>query len=71
MRELLILASALSLVACASSSVQPAGGYASYDALKVATEACASKGGHLVLLRNGDARDISDYTCEKTKAGAQ
>ena len=68
MRQILILAAALACVSCASS--QAAGGYASYDVLRRATEVCAAKGGRLALVRNGDAQSISDYTCEKSKVSA-
>lgn len=68
MRMAIILLAAL---ACASCASQAAGGFASYDVLRRATEACAAKGGRLALVRNGDAQSISDYTCEKSKVSAQ
>ena len=66
----MILSAALALSACASS-VEPNGGYATYDALARATAVCNAKGGHLALVKDGNARKIQDYSCEKTKADAQ
>ena len=43
------------------------GGIATYDDLKTATQACAAKGGHLKLQKNGDAQYLEDYACEKDK----
>ena len=43
------------------------GGIATYDDLKAATQACAAKGGHLKLQKNGDAQYLEDYACEKDK----
>lgn len=70
MRGLMLMSAILTLAGCASGP-QSSGGYATYDDLRRATDACAAKGGHLALVRNGDARDLQDYTCEKTKADAQ
>ncbi|MFN3522988.1 MAG: hypothetical protein ACK4YQ_12120 [Phenylobacterium sp.] len=66
----MILSATLALAGCAGG-VHSAGGYATYDDLKRATDACAARGGRLTLVRGGDARDIQDYTCDKTKAEAQ
>ena len=43
------------------------GGIATYDDLKVATQACAAKGGQLKLQKNGDVQFLDDYACEKAK----
>ena len=42
-------------------------GVATYDDLKLATQACAAKGGELKLKRNGDPQYLEDYACEKAK----
>jgi hypothetical protein len=58
---LLFLSAAL--VGCASGQ-QSTGGYATYDDLRRATEACQARGGRLELIRNGDAQAMSDYECK-------
>ena len=64
MRALIVIAAAaLGLCACAESG--PAGGVATYDALKQATDACAAKGGKLVLSPGGDSTDIGNYACQR------
>jgi hypothetical protein len=57
-----VITMALCLAACAGARQ---GGYASYDALRDARDACAKKGGELTLARNGDPQSISDYACKR------
>ena len=60
----------LALSACADMGGVGSGnnaGVATYDDLKLATQACAAKGGKLVLKHNGDASYLGDYGCEKAK----
>ena len=54
---------ALGLAACADAS-GPDGGVANYDALRTASQACAAKGGKLVLKDQGNARDIQAFVCK-------
>ena len=58
---------ALGLSACSGVGAGRSGGIATYDDLKAATAACAAKGGHLKLQKNGDAQYLEDYACEKDK----
>ena len=68
MRAVLVILAALSLSACASGAgFGKSGGIATYDDLKAAQQACAAKGGKLVLKHNGDASYLGDYGCEKAK----
>ena len=64
MRVTLALILALGLAACAGAG--PDGGVANYDALRAATQACAAKGGKLVLKDQGNARDIDAFVCKRT-----
>lgn len=65
MKGLVILA-ALALTACATGAgFGKSGGLATYDDLKSAQKACADKGGTLRLQKNGDAKFLDDYACEK------
>ena len=65
MRTLVILA-ALALTACATGAgFGKSGGLATYDDLRSAQKACADKGGQLRLQKNGDAKFLDDYACEK------
>jgi uncharacterized lipoprotein YmbA len=59
----LMLIAALGLTACATNSRD--GGYATYDALRTAQEACQAKGGTLKLKTQGDAQSIDGYACER------
>jgi hypothetical protein len=43
-------------------------GVANYDALKVATERCAAKGGVIRLRKDYDGQNLSDYDCVIGKA---
>ena len=63
MRTLIIVLGALSLCACAEAG--PAGGVATYDALRQATQACEAKGGKLVLTKANNSQDIGNYACER------
>jgi hypothetical protein len=64
-KRLLILA-ALALTACQTGAgFGKSGGLATYDDLKSAQKACADKGGSLRLQKNGDAKFLDDYACEK------
>ncbi|THD80714.1 MAG: hypothetical protein E7812_06535 [Phenylobacterium sp.] len=63
MKTLIIVAAALSLCACAEAG--PAGGVATYDALRQASQACEAKGGKLVLTKDSDSQDIGNYACER------
>lgn len=63
MRTVLALLALLAAGACATAA--PEAGVANYDALKKAHEACAAKGGTLVLQKNGDPEYIGDYACER------
>jgi hypothetical protein len=54
---------ALGLGACATGG--PVGGYANYDALKVARDACVAKGGTFKLKTEGNPERIDAYTCER------
>ena len=68
MRTALVILAALALSACVSGvGAGNSGGLATYDDLKAAQQACAAKGGKLVLKRNGDANYLPDYGCEKAK----
>lgn len=61
-----LLVTTLLLSACSSSAgFGVNGGTATYDDIKAATEACAAKGGHLRLQKNGDPQYLDDYACEK------
>ena len=66
LRILILAACAAGLAACGAVG-GPVGGIANYDSLKQAQEACAAKGGHLVLQKGGDPQYIGDYACEGTK----
>ena len=61
----LIAISALMLCAACASGVTPAGGVASYDALRTARAECLAKGGDLALVRAGDPQALSDYVCKR------
>jgi hypothetical protein len=62
----LVLLGALALTACASGAgFGNSGGLATYDDLRTAQKACADKGGTLRLQKNGDAKFLDDYACEK------
>ena len=67
------LSSILALSACASTVDLPpqntSGDVATYDAVKIATEQCTAKGGHLVLAPGADPTMMSNYSC-KREAGA-
>lgn len=64
--RLALIMMALALGACASGvGTGRSIGVATYDDLKVAKEACAARGGHLKLKRNGDVQYLGDYGCEK------
>ena len=54
----------LALGACATSP-EPAGGVATYDALKRASDDCAAKGGSFQLKKLGDSQYVQDYACER------
>ena len=62
----------LSLGACASTvDLAPQntnGDVATYDAIKIATEACTAKGGHLVLAPGADSTMMSNYSCRRNGA---
>ena len=61
-----LLVATLALSACASGvGFGTSGGTASYDDIKAAHQACAAKGGHLKLQKNGDPQYLDDYACEK------
>ncbi|MET0271743.1 MAG: hypothetical protein ABW360_02000 [Phenylobacterium sp.] len=62
-RVLLIAALACTTMACATNARD--GGYATYDALRTAQEACKAKGGTLKLKTLGDAQSIDGYACER------
>ena len=65
-RALPILFAALALGACSGGAgFGHSGGVATYDDIKAAEQACAAKGGHLRLQKNGDAQYLDDYACEK------
>ena len=64
MKTALALILALGLAACAGAG--PDGGVANYDALRAASQACAAKGGKLVLKDQGNARDIDAFVCKGT-----
>jgi len=62
MKTLLILPAFLLLGACVGG---PRGDIASYDALRVARDACAAKGEALVLRDSGNEQRMSAYECKK------
>ena len=65
MKGLVILA-ALALTACTTGAgFGKSGGLATYDDLKSAQKSCADRGGTLRLQKNGDAKFLDDYACEK------
>ncbi len=62
----LVLIGALALSACSTGAgFGNSGGLATYDDLKAAQKACTEKGGTLRLQKNGDAKFLDDYACEK------
>ncbi len=62
----LVLIGALALSACSTGAgFGNSGGLATYDDLKAAQKACTDKGGTLRLQKNGDAKFLDDYACEK------
>jgi len=63
MRSSLALAS-LAFALCACASYGSPDSDANYDAIKVATEQCQAKGGHLQLKAEHDGRRVSDYECK-------
>ena len=65
MRALVAMSFALALGACASESAEPLGGYANYDALRAAKNACAAKGGVFRLKPEGNPERIDAYACER------
>jgi len=67
MRMALILTAMLGLASCAGGPVQgsPVGGVASYDALKVARDACLARNGELVMLPETSGKRMADYTCKR------
>jgi len=68
MRVAAVIVMAAALAGCMSGVGSGRnGGIATYDDLKAATQACAAKGGHLKLQKNGDAQYLEDYACEKDK----
>ncbi len=62
MRAALIMLFALGLTACDTAA--NIAGSADYDSLKRAHDACAAKGGTLVLKDGGDSQYIDDYSCK-------
>ncbi len=62
-RVLLILVLASGAAACATHVRD--GGYATYDALRTAQQACQAKGGTLKLKTLGDSQAIDSYACER------
>ncbi|MBL8556932.1 MAG: hypothetical protein JNL41_21855 [Phenylobacterium sp.] len=63
---LAVAIAALAQAACGGGAgFGRAGGLATYDEIKAAQKACADKGGHLQLQKNGDAQFLDDYACEK------
>ena len=69
MRALLIIASltlgAVPLSGCVADMAQRDGGVATYDAIRAAQQDCAAKGRVFRLKRNGQAKYLDDYACEK------
>ena len=63
MRTAAALILALAMGACATAA--PIGGYANYDALKAARDACSAKGGTFKLKTEGDPQRIDAYECER------
>ena len=62
MRAAVILIALAGLAGCASSARE--GGIANYDGLKQAQEACAAKGGKLMLKDGGNSQWLEDYSCK-------
>jgi hypothetical protein len=62
-RAPLILAIACGLAGCATGGRD--GGYATYDALRAAQQACQAKGQTLKMKTLGDAQSIDGYACER------
>ena len=62
MKVLLILPAVLALGACVGG---PSGDVATYDALRVARDACAAKGETLVLRDSGNEQRMSAYECKR------
>ena len=60
-----ILANVLLALGCAACMGGPAGGVASYDALKTARDQCVAGGGELVLREQGNPQVITHYTCKR------
>ena len=54
----------LAFALCACASYGAPDGDANYDAIKVATDQCQAKGGHLQLKAEHDGRRVSDYECK-------
>ncbi len=62
----LVIGAVMMLSACAGGVGNGRSiGVATYDDLKVAQQACAAKGGHLKLQKNGNVQYLDDYACEK------
>jgi len=60
------MTAALALSACGGGAgFGKSGGLATYDEIKAAQETCAARGGTLRLQKNGDAKYLDDYACEK------
>jgi hypothetical protein len=62
MRPAFALVLALALAGCAETARE--GGIANYDGLKQAQEACAAKGGKLMLKDGGNSQWLEDYSCK-------
>ena len=62
MRTVLIIAASLSLGACVGG---PRGDVATYDALKLARDACQAKGETLALKTAGNDQRMSAYECKR------
>ena len=62
MKTLLILPVLLLVAACVGG---PSGDVATYDALRVARDACTAKGETLVLRDSGNEQRMSAYECKR------
>jgi hypothetical protein len=63
-KPLLISLAMVAVAACATGG--PTGGYANYDALKIARDACAAKGGTLKLKPEGNPERIDAWACDRS-----
>ncbi|WP_309093107.1 hypothetical protein [Phenylobacterium sp.] len=65
MRTVTAIMALVALSACASAPAYRDEGFATYDALRDAQQACAAKGMTLKLRDQGDSRRLDHWACQK------